>query len=285
MVAVAKLVLDGKEIVDGIEMPGLGKASVDVANKLDQGRQDHGHQQGHGRQLHRPGPLSQSGLVASGRPARMRRPRSGAAVARWPFLELSHISKTFGGVHALRDVDLSLEAGEVHCLVGENGSGKSTLIKIISGVQPPETGGAIVIDGQRFEHLTPAESTRLGIQVIYQDLSLFPNLSVAENIAIAGHVGGVACRRLAQDARDAPRPRWRGSASRSTPTPRSPTFRSPTASSSRSAAPWPPTRASSSWTSRPRRSPATRSTRSSRSSATSRRRASPSCSSPTASTR
>ena len=99
------------------------------------------------------------------------------------FLELSHISKTFGGVHALREVDLSLEAGEVHCLVGENGSGKSTLIKIISGVQPPEKGGAIAIDGNRFEHLTPGESTRLGIQVIYQDLSLFPNLSFEDELA------------------------------------------------------------------------------------------------------
>src|SRR5262245_54350272 len=106
-------------------------------------------------------------------------------------LKLSNISKTFGGVHALRDVHLSLDAGEVHCLVGENGSGKSTLIKIISGVQPPEKGGSITIDGRRYEHLTPGESTRLGIQVIYQDLSLFLNLSVAENIAVGNHLGGV----------------------------------------------------------------------------------------------
>src|SRR3954447_9216626 len=101
-----------------------------------------------------------------------------------PFLELTHISKRFGGVVALQDVDLTLEAGEVHCLVGENGSGKSTLIKIISGVQPPEPGGRIVIEGQDFAHLDPVRSTASGIQVIYQDLSLFPNLSVAENIAI-----------------------------------------------------------------------------------------------------
>ncbi len=107
------------------------------------------------------------------------------------FLELQNISKIFGGVHALREVDFSVEAGEVHCLVGENGSGKSTLIKIISGVQPPERGGDILIDGASCENLTPGESTRLGIQVIYQDLSLFPNLSVAENIAVGGHLGGV----------------------------------------------------------------------------------------------
>ena len=107
------------------------------------------------------------------------------------FLQLSNISKRFGGVRALADVDLSLEAGEVHCLAGENGSGKLTLIKIISGVQPPDPGGRIVIDGTAYPRLTPAESTRLGIQVIYQDLSLFPDLSVAENIGFARHLGGL----------------------------------------------------------------------------------------------
>jgi simple sugar transport system ATP-binding protein len=105
------------------------------------------------------------------------------------FLDVHAISKHFGGVVALRDVDLSLRAGEVHCLVGENGSGKSTLIKIISGVLRPEPGGRIVIEGREYPHLNPVQSTACGIQVIYQDLSLFPNLTVAENIAIAGHLG------------------------------------------------------------------------------------------------
>jgi simple sugar transport system ATP-binding protein len=108
-----------------------------------------------------------------------------------PLLEMSGISKRFGGVHALRDVDLTLETGEVHCLVGENGSGKSTLVKIISGVETPERGGRIVIAGTEYPHLDPVRSTHCGIQVIYQDLSLFPNLSVAENIAMARHLGGV----------------------------------------------------------------------------------------------
>jgi simple sugar transport system ATP-binding protein len=108
-----------------------------------------------------------------------------------PFLQLQSISKIFGGVHALRDVDLTIDAGEVHCLVGENGSGKSTLIKIIAGVEAPERGGRIVVEGREHERLTPGESTRLGIQVIYQDLSLFPNLSVAENIAVGRHLGRV----------------------------------------------------------------------------------------------
>jgi simple sugar transport system ATP-binding protein len=107
------------------------------------------------------------------------------------FAEMFGISKRFGGVHALRDVDLKLEVGEVHCLVGENGSGKSTLIKIISGVQEPERGGRIVISGKEYPKLNPVRSTHCGIQVIYQDLSLFPNLSVAENIAMAQHLGGL----------------------------------------------------------------------------------------------
>jgi len=107
------------------------------------------------------------------------------------FLELSGISKRFGGVHALREVNLTLEAGEVHCIVGENGSGKSTLIKIISGVEEPERGGLIAISGKEYPKLNPVHSTQCGIQVIYQDLSLFPNLNVAENIAMAHHLGGL----------------------------------------------------------------------------------------------
>jgi len=107
------------------------------------------------------------------------------------FLEMSGISKRFGGVHALRNVDLTLEVGEVHCLVGENGSGKSTLIKIISGVEEPERGGWIAISGKEYPKLNPVQSTHCGIQVIYQDLSLFPNLNVAENIAMAHHLGGL----------------------------------------------------------------------------------------------
>lgn len=100
-----------------------------------------------------------------------------------PVLEVRDVVKTYGGVHALRQVSLSLTAGEVHCLVGENGSGKSTLIKIISGVEGPDSG-SISIDGKDHPHLTPNEAIRSGIQVIYQDFSLFPNLTAAENIAM-----------------------------------------------------------------------------------------------------
>lgn len=121
------------------------------------------------------------------------------------YLGLTRISRDFDGVRALVDVDLSLAAGEIHCLVGENGSGKSTLIKIIAGVERPEPGGIIRVDGAERQHLTPAESTRLGIQVIYQDLSLFPHLSVAENIVV-GRLDGlhaVNWRRLEEEARAA----------------------------------------------------------------------------------
>ncbi|TYB86952.1 MAG: sugar ABC transporter ATP-binding protein [Kosmotoga sp.] len=97
---------------------------------------------------------------------------------------MKNVNKNYGGVHALKDVDFSLKKNEIHCLVGENGSGKSTLIKIISGVVHPESGTKITIKGKSFKALTPIRSVDEGIQVIYQDLSLFPNLSVAENICI-----------------------------------------------------------------------------------------------------
>jgi len=99
-------------------------------------------------------------------------------------LLLKNIYKSFEGVHALQGVDFSIYPGEIHCLVGENGSGKSTLIKIISGVYQPDSG-EITVENDRMDHIGSAESIAKGIQVIYQDLSLFPNLTVAENIAIS----------------------------------------------------------------------------------------------------
>lgn len=99
-------------------------------------------------------------------------------------LKVTGISKSFGGVHALQDVSLSVNAGQVVCLAGENGCGKSTLIKIISGYYEPDAG-TIELNGISHSKLTPRESLRAGIQVIYQDFSIFPNLSVAENIALS----------------------------------------------------------------------------------------------------
>jgi simple sugar transport system ATP-binding protein len=106
------------------------------------------------------------------------------------FLQMKHVSKVYAGVQALDDVSFSLARGEIHCLVGENGSGKSTLIKVISGVVNPEEGAEITIEGQRLavDHFTSKDSIDRGVHVIYQDLSLFPNLTVGENISFNMHV-------------------------------------------------------------------------------------------------
>ena len=98
-------------------------------------------------------------------------------------ISVKNISKRFGAVQALDNVDLVINKGEIHCLVGENGSGKSTLIKIISGVESPDSGD-ISINGKLYKKLNAIDSMREGIQVIYQDLALFPNLSVGENISL-----------------------------------------------------------------------------------------------------
>ena len=98
-----------------------------------------------------------------------------------------HISKHFGGVQALDDVTLEVRAGDVHCLAGENGCGKSTLIKIISGVEFADAG-EIAIGEEVNARLTPVQALRAGVQVIYQDFALFPNLTVAENIALTSLV-------------------------------------------------------------------------------------------------
>jgi simple sugar transport system ATP-binding protein len=107
-----------------------------------------------------------------------------------PFLALENVGKRFGGTVALEGINWSLQRGEVHCLVGENGSGKSTLIKIIAGVHASDAGGRITIEGVVHDRLSPHQAKTLGIQVIFQDLSLFPNLTVLENIAIDLEVGG-----------------------------------------------------------------------------------------------
>ncbi len=101
-----------------------------------------------------------------------------------PLLVARGISKHFGGVAALDDVSLEVRPGEVHCIAGENGSGKSTLIKIISGVVTPDAG-VIEVGGETYRHLTPRQAIGAGIEVIFQDFSLFPNLTVAENIAVS----------------------------------------------------------------------------------------------------
>lgn len=98
-------------------------------------------------------------------------------------LELRGINKSFGGVKALKDINMKIYTGQVLCLAGENGCGKSTLIKIISGFYEPD-GGSIVMDGRAYEKMNLREAIKAGIQVVYQDFSIFPNLSVYENIAL-----------------------------------------------------------------------------------------------------
>ena len=118
---------------------------------------------------------------------------TGDDLANEPVLRLQDIVKSFPGVRALRGVSFDVRAGEVHALLGENGAGKSTLIKIMSGVHPPDEG-RIEVDGHAVTLGGPHDATARGIATIYQELLLFPELTVAENV-FAGH---------------APRTRWGG---------------------------------------------------------------------------
>ncbi len=100
-----------------------------------------------------------------------------------PLLVFHQIRKSFGAVRALRGVDFELRPGEVHALLGENGAGKSTLIKVATGAHAPD-GGGITIRGERQMRLTPSLAHSLGITCIYQQPALFPDLTVAENLAL-----------------------------------------------------------------------------------------------------
>ena len=96
--------------------------------------------------------------------------------------ELSNISKTFPGVKALQNINFDLKAGEVHCICGENGAGKSTLIKIMSGSYQPDVGGEIKFQGKPVTLSTPYAAIEMGVQTIYQEHTIFPTLSITENI-------------------------------------------------------------------------------------------------------
>lgn len=98
-------------------------------------------------------------------------------------LELSQITKRFSGVEVLHEVSFALKPGEVHALLGENGAGKSTLVKVITGVHQPD-GGQILLNGQPIHFSDPRQSSQAGIAAIYQELSLFPDLDVAENVFV-----------------------------------------------------------------------------------------------------
>lgn len=100
-----------------------------------------------------------------------------------PILIAENITKNFEGVRALNNVSIKINEGEIMCLAGQNGCGKSTIVKIIAGVYTPDEG-TITIDGKKYNKLNPITAINEGIQVIYQDLSLFQHLTVAENIAM-----------------------------------------------------------------------------------------------------
>jgi ribose transport system ATP-binding protein len=115
------------------------------------------------------------------------------------------ISKRYGGVRALQDAQLAIEAGRIHAVLGENGAGKSTLIKIMAGVVTPDEG-VMLLDGKPVSFASPAAANDAGIVCIFQELSLIPDLSVADNIAISnpprrfGLIDRRAQRRMAEEA-------------------------------------------------------------------------------------
>jgi ribose transport system ATP-binding protein len=122
---------------------------------------------------------------------------------RSPILELHQITKAFGGVEALRGVDFALSAGEIHGLVGENGAGKSTLMKIIAGVHA-EFSGRFVLDGRETRFRSVRDARAAGIAMVHQELSVAPDLSVAENVFLGAQptnrFGVMQWRRMAREA-------------------------------------------------------------------------------------
>ena len=117
-------------------------------------------------------------------------------------LRLCNIAKTYPGVRALRGVDLELRPGEVHALLGENGAGKSTLIKIASGVVAPDPGAEIRMGDALVENATPRGMQELGLSVVYQNPTLFSELSVAENLLLGEDGCVISWSRRAARARE-----------------------------------------------------------------------------------
>ena len=103
-------------------------------------------------------------------------------------LEMRHINKFFPGVKALSNVDFTLRKGEIHALMGENGAGKSTLIKVLTGVYQSD-GGEITVDGKNVAIRSPQDAQNNGISTVYQEITLCPNLTVAENMFIGRERG------------------------------------------------------------------------------------------------
>src|SRR5262249_11970280 len=124
-------------------------------------------------------------------------PPSGMPQAKAPILRVEGLSKSFGGVRALADVSFEAEPGLVVGIVGDNGAGKSTLIRCIAGIHKP-TAGTISIDEQTFSALDPETSTKLGIEVVHQNLGLVDGLDITANLFLNRELvhGGALGRRL-----------------------------------------------------------------------------------------
>ena len=102
-------------------------------------------------------------------------------------LELRGVSKNFGAITALSDVDFAVESGEVVGLMGDNGAGKSTMVKIIAGNFPP-SAGEIVLDGESVQFHRPVEARKKGVEIVYQDLALCDNLTAAANVFLGREI-------------------------------------------------------------------------------------------------
>lgn len=104
-----------------------------------------------------------------------------------PYISMAGIGKSFGPVHALKSVNLTVYPGEIHALLGENGAGKSTLMKVLSGIHEP-TKGTITINNISYNKLDHKLAAQLGIGIIYQELSVIDELTVLENLYIGRHL-------------------------------------------------------------------------------------------------
>ncbi len=117
-----------------------------------------------------------------------------------PVLSLRGISKSFGAVSALTDIDLDVSAGEVVAVVGDNGAGKSTLVKVLAGVHK-QTSGAVSFEGREVSMGSPRDSQDLGIATVFQDLALCENLNVIENLFLGQEIGGMRLDSVAMEVR------------------------------------------------------------------------------------